>query len=188
MSLGLSMNSFLRVDVVAVSLVLLAVSGCSRPGARCQASSDCSEEGRTVCSPELLRCVECVTDEHCGVGQTCIGGLCGPGCRDERGACELGQYCKPGAACVECVTDAHCGPGRLCRADACVPGCSAQHPVCPSGLTCDASAGRCVQCTTNAQCTTPGLPICNPATNTCVGCASNGDCTAPGAPVCNPAT
>jgi Cys-rich repeat protein len=182
------MNSFLRVDVVAVSLVLLAVSGCSRPGARCQASSDCSEEGRTVCSPELLRCVECVTDEHCGVGQTCIGGLCGPGCRDERGACELGQYCKPGAACVECVTDAHCGPGRLCRADACVPGCSAQHPVCPSGLTCDASAGRCVQCTTNAQCTTPGLPICNPATNTCVGCASNGDCTAPGAPVCNPAT
>jgi len=182
------MKFSVRVEVL-VGLMIFAGCDCAPGVARCRESVECAATPQPFCAPALGVCVQCLSDDQCAAGEVCNpNGSCEPGCRDERGRCELGFFCKEGSACVECRTDLECGPGRLCQRDACVPGCSAQHPVCPSGLSCDESQGRCVTCTTNAQCTTPGLPVCNPATNTCVGCVMNGDCTTPGAPFCDPST
>lgn len=182
------MPAAMKHSVLAALAFTVFGCDCAPAVARCQSTQECVAPGQPYCDTQTATCVECQQDEQCGAGFVCNGSACEAGCRDERGRCELGQVCNPGAGCVECVTDAQCGPGRLCQANVCVPGCSAQHPTCPSGLMCDAALGRCVQCTTNAQCTTPGLPVCNPATNTCVTCIGNGDCTTAGAPVCNLAT
>lgn len=73
--------------------------------------------------------------------------------------------------CERCETPAACGP-------ACAT-CGGAAPAC-------APSRGCVECATDADCTTPGKTACDPATNTCVGCVDDADCAAqPSAKQCD---
>ena len=91
---------------------------------------------------------------------------------------------------VECLTNGNCsGAKPICDAStkACRPCSSANanadcngNGVCAEGST-DPQKGRCVQCTSNAQCKAPSS--CNTTIDTCVGCLVNAQCDNP-KPVC----
>jgi Cys-rich repeat protein len=122
-----------------------------------------------VCNEKSGRCVQCVGDLDCDIGDTgafCQPTLntCVPGCvrslncpvslvcdiaarvcvqcledTDCTGICDAGR-------CVECVQDPGCGVGSEKYCDtaiqACVPGC-VQDISCPQGKTCDTASRAC---------------------------------------------
>ncbi|MBL9038876.1 MAG: hypothetical protein JNG84_10200 [Archangium sp.] len=182
------MNRHISLALAVVAAATLTACQCGAPGVSCNATSDCVNPDKPICSTSLNLCVECLDDAVCAPGFVCnASGTCEAGCRTEQGRCELGQFCRPGAnACVACLTDAQCGPGRLCRNDVCIDGCSATNPTCAPGFVCDVQSEACVQCLANSQCTNPQLPLCDPASKTCVGCLGNIDCRDPAKPVCDP--
>jgi hypothetical protein len=116
----------------------------------------------------------------------------GPRC-SKSGDCPAGRpVCGPTGTCVECLEATACKePGKpFCVANACV-GCQAAGAgACKAPTaTCDATSGRCVECTGDNQCTAdPYRPFC--VANVCSGCGNKepAACTArnAGKPVCGP--
>ena len=115
--------------------------------------------GSQVCSVQL-----CGTNRDCNVGQRC---------NQRTFVCEQDLGCLAGAPCADGQV---CNPGTgLCEA-----GCTADTAtqVCGSLIPC--SGGRCVQCSSDAQCG-PGL-TCDVAAGVCrgpEGCATSRDCDVP---------
>lgn len=141
----------------------------------CSSDAQCAaiDPTRPACAttgPDAGRCVVCNTDAQCS-GAT--------------PRCETRSH-----TCVACLTSRECtDPARpVCdpSAHACRPCNAAVAGECTEdGLTICAglgpNAGRCVQCTTNANCTSR---VCDFTTNRCVGCTTNGDC-AGSTPICD---
>jgi hypothetical protein len=94
--------------------------------------------------------------------------------------------------CVQCLIASDCGDGQAtitqdCIANTCVSFTTCVNSLeCPAGLVCDRATSRCVQCATDADCTTDG------GTQRCVGnvcrpvCTSDNACTPLGL-LCNTA-
>ena len=92
------------------------------------------------CDPAAHLCVACVTDDHCTLGQRCMGNQCVPGCDAARG-CVAGQTCC-GGGCVDIRTNlGNCGGcGTTCAVSNGVPACL----VGACGVeTCSAGFGDC---------------------------------------------
>ena len=180
------------------------------PFGSCQSPADCPvyEVG---CDSQIHQCGLCVATSDCPAGLTCVLDMAdsppvgGCVCDPDGGACGVlspaTPTCLPGGSCG-CTSDGGCPAGTLCvqstitGASACMacgidagpafPACSDMQP--PT-LACDADAGRCVGCLTDADCrngeTTlsgPLLPDCiypgmTPFLQTC-GCRSADDCPA----------
>jgi len=175
---------------------------------RCVSCRDDSQCGGDRCDTGTGTCVNCLTNGDCGdennarcdtSTHTCTGcnntNQCGPRfgvkqlCRVDRGAC------------VECLTNVECsddaqasrcdqnsGLCAPCRAD---NDCAAVEGkfACAGG---NGNAGRCVQCTDNADCTgNPAGPACKVSAggssapiNTCVQCVADADCPSAAAARC----
>jgi hypothetical protein len=97
------------------------VAGCRNDEA-CVATGD-GGTAATRCEPASHTCVECVVDDHCTLGQRCMGNRCVPGCSATR-ACPATQACCAGG-CVDLAADAtHCGGcGTACAATGAVAEC-----------------------------------------------------------------
>ncbi|MDP3221337.1 MAG: hypothetical protein Q8S73_45055, partial [Deltaproteobacteria bacterium] len=75
------------------------------------------------CDPTTRACVACVVDDHCTLGQRCMGNQCVPGCDAARG-CVAGQTCC-GGGCVDIRTNTgNCGGcGMTCAVNNATPAC-----------------------------------------------------------------
>jgi hypothetical protein len=75
------------------------------------------------CDPTTRACVACVVDDHCTLGQRCMGNQCVPGCDAARG-CMAGQTCCDGG-CVDIRTNTgNCGGcGMTCAVNNATPAC-----------------------------------------------------------------
>ena len=110
--------------------------------------------------------------------------------------------CGGAAKCSYAATDSACGSNTTCAGAGVCSVCAADTSCGASCTACGSSApkcknlgttSQCVQCVTNADCTSSASPVCNLVTNTCVArpscvglsatCGVNGsvDCCAAGA-------
>jgi Cys-rich repeat protein len=98
---------------------------------------------RPTCNPQNGRCVQCLVNAQCDVGQTCVAHGCVDTCNSNADCslptpvCDLTKHLcaertknmECGVAkpicdttvdrCVECVLDADCPPGQACDAGTC---------------------------------------------------------------------
>lgn len=129
--------------------------------------------------------VPCVPADCVAQGKDC--GTVDDGCgkTQECGSCAAPKVCGGGTLANVCAA---CVP--RCRARACGPdGCGGSCGACPPGSVCDAGAGTCVGCLTDADCAASPLgPRCHPTLRTCVGCLNALDCEEAGRIPCDPAT
>ncbi len=87
-------------------------------GKACITTSDCAED--LHCDPARNACVACVEDDHCELGEACVGGRCMP----EEG-------CDVEGGCDKCETSEECPEERFCDKELCVPDiCEAGDRVC----------------------------------------------------------
>jgi hypothetical protein len=155
---------------------------CTHPGNPCVAPQ--------VCDETKDKCEQCVTNGDCS-------GVPGdPVCNPQTGTCVACDgdgdchdpshpFCSPGHTCVECRSDGECNDGNFCNGtEACVAGtCTHPGSPCAAPSVCDEGGDRCVQCTSDAQCTNPAAPVCDTGGGTCVQC--NGDAQCDDGNVCN---
>lgn len=152
--------------------------------AQCITSADCS--GATPsCNTTTNLCVACNAPgaSACGGGTVCItsgamAGQCGPctadaQCSGSTPACDpITSRC---AACTFANPGACAGATPVCSpiTNTCVACATAGAAPCAPGTTCSSSgstAGRCVQCSSNSQCS--GMtPSCDTSTGSCRGCS-----------------
>jgi hypothetical protein len=152
-------------------------SQCTAPEAsRCNAQHQCApcndnsqcESGRPICDPAKGGlCVECVDDSTCG-----------------NGACDV-----PNGKCVGCVESNDCNHDpTLARCDTtahqCAPcsstsQCVGKFPGNKNICRNPQSAGECVECTANIDCSgDPARSKCNLSPGVCTACAADLDCGA----------
>jgi hypothetical protein len=139
----------------------------------CLTATDCKDAARPVCDPTSQQCVQCGANADCAAEMT-------------------NKLCDTASAtCVACLANTDCPAAR--------PACNANTHMCQAGCTasaqcvtstggelpiCDTANGRCVECTTAAQC--PGMGAMCTA-NVCTGgmggtgtCNSPADCSPDG--------
>lgn len=182
----------------------LAATDCTADAAKafCVANqcADCQAAGATACAgtkpvcattgTAVGQCVECVDNSACtkeAAKGFCVKNACA-GCQDAgaaacSGATPLCALVGASAGkCVACVASADCTADAtkpVCLANQCVacsatgaPTCAAKNALLP---VCDATGGRCVECTTSANCTAVATkPICD--ANQCRGCKKDSEC------------
>jgi hypothetical protein len=139
------------------------------------------------CNPQTRACVDCLSNEHCPLGQLCMGSQCVPGCDTQRG-CAEGRACC-GGGCIDVQTSPiHCGAcGTVCATVNGTPACVAGR--CGVGR-CNAPFGDCDGdgangCETNTQSTPAHCGACGMAcpavTNGTAACSAGrcvvGQCT-----------
>ncbi|MGV8176517.1 MAG: hypothetical protein ACP5NX_01830 [Candidatus Bilamarchaeaceae archaeon] len=192
--------------------VLNSKSG--RYGCESIAAVGCSPECKTGESCISGRCVQvegCAGG--CPAGTTCVGTRCiaiDP-CRNK--ACGIGYTCVNGV-CVKagCANDLECDEYEICKDSQCISGCRSAgecltpcfngvntcvNNVCGCGecaTDADCGKGRCVDskcvakkgCASDADCTDPTKKKCDTATGNCVQCLVLSDCCpGPAYAVCN---
>ena len=168
-----------------------ACTGCNATGATgCSARTD----GKILCSTTGTaagQCVECATDSQCTKDPAkgfCVANACtacsAAGCAartDGKTVCASSGASS--GQCVECAADSQCtsDPAKgFCVANVCTgcntagaTGCAARTDgkmVCATSGT---SAGQCVECTADSQCTSnPAKGFC--VANACTGCSAAG--------------
>jgi Cys-rich repeat protein len=127
----------------------------------------CGPAGCAVCGNGVT-----TGSEGCDDGNLVDGDGCSSSC-----LIELGEPCTTSPGCES----GFCDPaGNICACDA--------DPDCPNGEVCNtlSNPNQCVECVSDAQCTSPGLGSCDILTNTCVECVIDSDCL--GGLVCNDPT
>ncbi|MEQ9321072.1 MAG: hypothetical protein RIF41_18055 [Polyangiaceae bacterium] len=158
----------LRSSSLAFAAWLTAVAACSfpdvdiDPNAQCERDAECGSLGHCV----DLRCVACVTDDHCA--ETSPGSRCSPSgecvaCLSEAD-CPSGVCDASSGSCLECATDADCD-GQRCDEGVCVECLSDDD--CPGRC----SARRCVECVEDSHCDPPHC-----LDEQCVACVVESDC------------
>jgi hypothetical protein len=168
--------------------------GCNVAGATgCSARTD----GKATCATTgtaIGQCVECAADAQCTKSPAkgfCVANVCtgcnttgATGCTtrtDGKTAC--GSITSTAAGqCVECNGDSDCKTASkgFCVANACTgcntagaTGCSARTDGKNTCATTGTSAGQCVECTADSQCTKdPAKGFC--VANACTGCNTTG--------------
>ncbi|MCK6511020.1 hypothetical protein L6R29_13745 [Myxococcota bacterium] len=147
-------------------------------------------------TPTPAQCVMCVQSSDCQrygndffrVRPACIASnRCGCNANTQCTAFNagaVGGVCDTAKSeCIGCKADTDCRRGYICNSTnaLCEVGCRTDNE-CPSSQYC--VSNKCVECKTNANCTTdPTRPVCN-TSGACVGCNANSDCTAAGKNVC----
>jgi hypothetical protein len=127
--------------------------GCSA----CMSSAQCS--GATpICAtdPADIKNGECV---HCADGTACAGAT--PVC--DKSGTEADDTCRGCTASTECA---------------------APTPVCATTATGTITSGSCVECLVSPDCTN-AKPVCNASAGACMGCTSDSECTDPANPSCD---
>jgi hypothetical protein len=131
-------------------------------------------------------CIECRTSEDCGApAGVCIANHCevcdfasNDGCSLETpfcvavGAAAIDGGTSPGGDASAPSGSADAGsatPTRECVECRNGNDCGSEAPLC--------SAGSCVQCVADTDCTNPDEPRCDTATNSCTGCNAVGQCS-----------
>lgn len=134
---------------------------------QCTFDSDCPSEAPT-CDTTVSRCVGCVENDDCRIDnqaaglycdtatQTCVAGCNGDTDCPSTQRCSGGTATTPGR-CVECAP--------ISEVNDCAP-------FAPR-VRCEPSTQLCVQCLSNADCTTGQ---CDTNSNTCVQCVTNEAC------------
>jgi hypothetical protein len=120
-------------------------SGCTRSSPfplciPCRSPKDCAVAGEAkICDPEHKRCVECIDDFQCRLGEACnqLNQRCAKTCDGNNDSCGtegLHLSCsRELGVCVSCIRDADCagyGPNTHCYQNFCVE-CFEDHH-CPS--------------------------------------------------------
>ncbi|HLK92866.1 MAG TPA: hypothetical protein VKZ18_23435 [Polyangia bacterium] len=170
-----------------------------------RACLNCADQG-LLCVAATGKCVSCLTNKDCDVGQGNPNAACLPngtcGCTADSQCAGLSQ----GIRCIEslqqcgCESDADCStPGALVCAASGKCGCGSNQDCASKigirGLPvpfCNTSSGACVECSSNQDCAgkvllgTGSIPACNTSTGTCVPCVTDADCTDPNARACDP--
>lgn len=166
----------------------------------CNTTADCTRSPTApICDAATRTCVACSSDAQCAAIDPTLPACATAGADVGRCvACNTDAQCGGATprcettthTCVACLTSRECtDPARpVCdpTARSCRPcNASVAGECTEDGLTICAglgpNAGRCVQCTTNANCTSR---VCDLAVNRCVGCTTNGDC-AGSTPICD---
>lgn len=172
--------------------------GCTRSN-QCRISELCDPVQR-LCTLRACFGDECTAHADCNLGAFCVEGLClDPdhpravgsstcavqicgGSRD----CNVGQRCNQRTFVCEqdlgCLAGSPCAGGQVCNSGTglCETGCTEGTAVQVCGPLVPCSAGRCVQCASDASCG-PGL-TCDVAAGVCrgpSGCATSRDCEIP---------
>lgn len=184
-------------DTLSGQAVPLQVTGfgvqLAAPGARCQATSDCSQG---VCTAGVCCNQDCsLTCQSCATGQ-CVAQSGQQRCGNSGGVCFGVEQCElpAGGGCTassECGGNLECkdcrGGGSQCTPpDACCGGCAAGYQCvggecgCPLGnQQIDCGGGVCALNRAGACC--PGTPPadcnCDPSDNLCKECLQNAHCT-----------
>ncbi|HET6147858.1 MAG TPA: hypothetical protein VFH68_10020 [Polyangia bacterium] len=133
----------------------------------CTGDAQCVTAGALRCDPVQHRCVACLAQGDCALGQTCVGGRCATTCREGSTL-----TCASGMSCHEDICSV-CGDDNatVCASRAATPFCLN-------------SWGDCVACRTDLDCG-GALSRCDPLTRSCVQCVSSAGCAAP-TPYCDP--
>jgi alpha-tubulin suppressor-like RCC1 family protein len=173
-------------------MMFVCVPGC-RNDDGCAMTADAGSTPETHCLVTANRCVQCVTNDHCPLGNVCSGNVCVPGC-DLMRPCAAGATCC-GGGCVDITSNlGHCGACArgcafanaepACRMSSCAIGrCNAGYENCDGMLSngCETSTSNdvanCGMC--GRMCPVPpsATPACRMGTCGIGVCAGGfGDC------------
>jgi hypothetical protein len=189
---------------------------CDRTCQQCSATGVCVDQvSQQQCGNGAARCFgvdQCLlpAGQACGANTDCGGGALCKQCLGGGRQCTAPATCCGGCPGNQDCVNGSCGCSAQeidCGGGLCIPRntanvCCPSSPSCPTNLPACTADGRCVQCTSNAQC--GPCSTCNIATNTCTPrtrgttgvcpqagqvCDGNGGCFAPqcgvtGAPAC----
>jgi hypothetical protein len=121
--------------------------------------------GGPACDPATTTC-SCTDVSQCAPGDSCLGGLCLPGCNHDY-ECGVGKVCANGLCTAGCSTEVTCATGYKCVAGACLV--DAQNPQCTGPSDCGGMlcvGGLCTTaCKANKDCA-PG-ELCDSVTGSC---------------------
>ena len=170
-----------------ISACSYSSSTCSYTGAPSAACAGCPDK----CVAGA--CVECVKDDQCGTGGTCVPGTFT--CAKDKCPDDKPQKLVTGV-CVECTNDTHCaassvGPkcvGNVCSAANQSNECAVCKDPYPGCVEINGN-WSCVECATDADCAAKGKGTCSSKTFTCSAtssasgptsgsCKSDADCPA----------
>ncbi|MBL8605445.1 MAG: hypothetical protein JNK72_26170 [Myxococcales bacterium] len=118
---------------------LRCAAGC-RDDEGCRGAGGDGGLGALRCDTRAHQCVACVRDEHCALGQRCMGNQCVAGCESDARCGEGRRCCNGGCVNPQDNTD-HCG--------ACAQACALSNAVAACVLgrcavsRCQAGAGDC---------------------------------------------
>ena len=149
---------------------------CYKPGSNPTCMPVCSGQA-PLCDKMTLKCVQCLAEKDCPVGNVCVAQVCKPGCSAGHPSCvpDAGTCDVDLGACRGCLSDAECSDMSKPRCDKptglCVP-CLPSDDQCPTGKYCDGKDGRyaCVDgCASNEQCAKVAQSGGDPKAITCCG-------------------
>jgi hypothetical protein len=145
----------------------------------CTQNRNCQSPLAPACDTSTHQCVVCAANGDCPAGYLCTNFACVAGCSAARPLCPSGQTCDVSVGkCVECTTNLDCNASRpVCdtanrRCVQCLPGSTPT--TCPAGTFCDVTT--CTSgCAGDADCSQGKR--CQTSSHFCVDCLSNADCT-----------
>ncbi len=148
-------------------------------------TAQCATTGK-VCETLSGQCVECLSNDQCTGGKTCIQYQCIAtsietiACSASNNPCTAaGKICDFNrGVCTTCSVSGDCGPGKTCSFGVCTnsAGCSSQNDC--GGQAC--YQGTCTSCTRDLQCQSGNRPLCDSNTGLCIDaqCTSATHCSA----------
>ena len=152
-----------------------------------------------LCELGSGECVDCLSDDQCGYGESCVDGACSEGSTTigggdssdngnpdvgggggSTGNCSSDNDCSYGRCdvasgyCVDCLSDTDCPGNYVCQDMICIDAASAGGGSDTGGLPGGGlddilGGGGDTPCTTQADCDA-SCTVCNPATSMCEAC------------------
>ncbi|HZS35863.1 MAG TPA: hypothetical protein VFF06_03505 [Polyangia bacterium] len=161
------MRASRRAAALAAALALavtLALAGCEKNnGAYCDATIACPNGG--TCDLVARQCSTSASDLPVVLPDLAGVDLAGVDLTSTCTACPPEKPLCVSGACAPC--------NAATNAD---DACKALDQTRAHCLSTGPDAGRCVNCTTNGDCTQPHDLICDPTAHACRGCVANGEC------------
>jgi len=154
--------------VSTVGCTLVDVDDVPEPPAPCRSDDEC--EGR--CAGERVCTHDCGVDEQCDAGQSCIAGSCYTACDEVWPDCEgIGNACVGGVCgfeSLECGGAEDCDPGYVCGdTRVCSLPCASEAD-CMGGLVCLVELGYCSDpCDSDDDCDLAPGAVCDVGVGVC---------------------
>jgi hypothetical protein len=113
----------------------------------------------------------------CRTGNDCVAPL---GCSAKTNTCTA---CEADTECAQALFEKHiCTAAKECLKVECVTDADCTLQIC------EPTRHACVDCLSNADCSSDFFKVCEQATGDCVACVTDADCTDGFATHCNPST
>lgn len=124
-SLGSCVSSACNADTECTNRRPFCVLGFCRAASTCSVDADCvGRIGGRGCVDGVCSSVECVSDDNCAGGRSCVGHQCVDCVSD--GQCGAFGVCRDNACqCVECRFGDQCAFDQRCAQNTCVDFCDA---------------------------------------------------------------